>query len=242
MRATTLLNFTPRPLGSVPPHLGPGDLHLWRIQTQADEAATSALWPVLAADEQARALRLATATLRARYIRAHAGLRRILGLYLDRAPGDLAFIQGPQGKPALAGTADSPAPPVRLEYNLTGSGDLALVAVSLNVPVGVDCEQIRPCRELLGVAQRMFSPELAQALAETPEPERLDAFYTAWTALEAEVKADGRGLFRPRDRSAVAAPQPLSVTHFRPLPGFIAAVARHDLPPVEEWGAHHLAD
>jgi 4'-phosphopantetheinyl transferase len=88
----------------------------------------------------------------------------------------------------------------------------------------------------------MFSPQVAQALAETPEPERLDAFYTAWTALEGEVKADGRGLFGPRERGAATAHRALRVAHFRPAPGFIAAVARADLPLVEQWGAHDLVD
>jgi 4'-phosphopantetheinyl transferase len=88
----------------------------------------------------------------------------------------------------------------------------------------------------------MFSPQVVQALADTPEPEQLDAFYTAWTALEAEVKAEGRGLFGPRDRSTAAVSRRLGVAHFRPVPGFIAAVARQGLPPVEQWGTHRLVD
>jgi 4'-phosphopantetheinyl transferase len=88
----------------------------------------------------------------------------------------------------------------------------------------------------------MFSPEVAQALVDTPEPERIDAFYTAWTALEAEVKADGRGLFGPRDRNAPAGARSLGVAHFRPVPGFIAAVARRDLPPFAQWGTHDPVD
>ena len=233
-----MLPFTPWQGQSGPPPLGPGDLHLWRIQIAAADGSDARLLGLLGADEQARLQRLANATLRARYARAHADLRRILGLYLDLPPAEIAFAQGPHGKPALAASQN----PARLEFNLTGSGDLALLAISLDVPVGVDCEQIRPCRELLGIARRMFSPEVAQALVDMREPERLDAFYTAWTAMEAEVKADGRGLFGPRDRRAAATLRTPDAVHFCPMPGFIAAVVRQDLPPAEQWGTHCLAD
>lgn len=233
-----MLPFIPWYGPAGPPPLGPRDLHLWRIQIVAPDAFDPKLLQLLGADEQARVQRRASAILRARYVRAHADLRRILGLYLGLPPAEIAFAQGPHGKPALAASQTA----ARLEFNLTGSGDLALLAISLEAPVGVDCEQIRPCRELLGIARRMFSPEVAQALADTPEPERIDAFYTAWTALEAEVKADGRGLFGPRDLSDAAAPRTLGIAHFRPLPGYLAAVARQDLPPVEHWGTHCLAD
>lgn len=233
-----MLPFTPWQGQSGPPPLGPADLHLWRIRIAAADGSDPNLLRLLGADEQARVQRLASATLRARYVRAHADLRRILGLYLGLPPAEIAFAQAANGKPALAACQN----PARLEFNLTGSGDLALLAISLEVPVGVDCEQIRPRRELLGVARRMFSLEVAQALAEAPESERLDAFHTAWTALEAEVKADGRGLFRPRDPGSPGAGEVLGIAHFRPLPGYLAAVARQDLPPVEQWSIHHLAD
>lgn len=233
-----MLPFTPWQGQSGPPPLGPSDLHLWRIQIGAADGSDPKLLRLLGSDEQARAQLRANAMLRARYVRAHADLRRILGLYLDLPPAEIAFTQGAHGKPALTASQN----PAGIEFNLTGSGDLALLAISLEVPVGVDCEQIRPCRELLGIARRMFSTQVAQALADTPEPERLDAFYTAWTALEAEVKADGRGLFGPRDRRAAAAPRTLGIAHFRPLPGYLAAVARSHLPPVLQWRAFGLAD
>jgi 4'-phosphopantetheinyl transferase len=215
-----------------------GDLHLWRIQTGDPGINPPDLAPLLDAGEQVRAQRLANPTLRARYVRAHGGLRRILALYLGQSPEDIAFTQRPQGKPALTASPN----PVRLEFNLTGSGDLALVAISLDLPVGVDCERVRPCRELLGIARRMFTPEIALALEATPEPDRLAGFYTAWTALEAEVKADGRGLFGPRDPGDLAADEMLAVAHCLPLQDYVAAVARADLPPIEQWGAFELAD
>jgi 4'-phosphopantetheinyl transferase len=150
---------------------------------------------------------------------------------MNKDPHSIVFTHYDQGKPALLGASDDP--PVRLQINLTGSHELALVAVTLDHPIGVDCELIRPRPELLGIARRMFSRQVADTLEGTPESDRLDAFYAAWTALEAEVKADGRGLFQPRDPAA----QRLATAHFLPQSGYMAAVAREQLPAPPLWGA-----
>lgn len=230
-----MIAFVPWNLAAGAPPIDTESLHLWRIQAGPDGTDPTALWPLLSAAEQARALRLATQTLRDRYVRAHGGLRLILSLYLNMLPQSIVFETSERGKPALLGTPD--AAPVRLEINLTGSHELALAAVTLDRPIGVDCELIRPRTELLGIARRMFSRQVVDALEGTPEPGRLEAFYAAWTALEAEVKADGRGLFRPRD---AAAPR-LTTAHFRPQSGYMAAVAREDLPAAPLWGAYELS-
>ena len=142
------------------------------------------------------------------------------------------FRYGPAGKPYLA------AAPKGFEFNLTTAHDLALVGTSLGSPLGVDCERIRPRRGLTGIAQRMFEPERAAAIATLPEPEALTAFYRAWTALEADAKADGRGLFRPRAAGA----EPPQVRHCVPDPGYIAAVARARVPPPSCWQTLELGE
>jgi 4'-phosphopantetheinyl transferase len=126
----------------------------------------------------------------------------------------------------------------RLEFNLTTTADIALVGVSLDSALGVDCEQVRPRTEMMAVARRMFAPRAVADLARLPESRRLEAFYRAWTALEADAKADGRGLFRPRASGAV----PAEIRHAIPAAGHIAAVAREVLPPIRSWAALELLD
>jgi len=121
---------------------------------------------------------------------------------------------------------------------MTTSDDLALVAISPQRPVGIDCEQIRPRRELTSLARRMFSAEEAERIAAAGSEERLDLFYRAWTAMEARVKADGRGLFRREDPPETGVPE---VVHFIPADGFIAAVACAGLPSPGDWRALSLA-
>lgn len=218
------------------PGLAEGDLHLWHVPTgtpqEADELGLTARLEMLDKDQRTRAQGMTHGTHRGRYILAQVGLRRILGLYLDAPPASLVFRYGPAGKPALVD-----APP-GFEFNLTTAGELALVGISLGSALGVDCEQVRPRRGLVAIARRMFEPGRAEAIAALPEPEVLDAFYCAWTALEADAKADGRGLFRPR----LAGDRAPEIRHCVPARGYIAAVARTRLPPVSAWQTLELVD
>ncbi|RKT46488.1 4'-phosphopantetheinyl transferase family protein [Thiocapsa rosea] len=211
-----------------------GALHLWRIRTDSAGADLAHALSLLGERQRTRAARMRHQPYRERYVRAHAGLREILSRYLEVPPGSLRFDYGPAGKPALTGAALS------LGFNLTTTGDLALVAVCAgagpSTDVGVDCEWIRPRHSIEAVAERMFAPEVVRKLASAPQDERLARFYRAWTALEADAKADGRGLFRPRPDGV----QPPAVLHCIPETGYIAAVARPTLPPVSDWSTFDL--
>ncbi|WP_295427723.1 4'-phosphopantetheinyl transferase superfamily protein [uncultured Thiodictyon sp.] len=207
------------------PAIAPGELHLWHLHADGRGDDLESALALLGERQRRRALGMTHQGYRERYIRAQAGLRRVLGLYLGLPPQALGFTYGPAGKPAAAQALGV------LEFNLTTTADLALVALSRGGEVGIDCEWLRPRRDLEAIARRMFSPAQVRALLATPQAERLAFFYRAWTALEADAKADGRGLFRPREPGA----QVPQVIHCIPAPGHIAAVARARLPPREQW-------
>jgi len=209
-----------------PSGLFPGGLHLWKIRTGYEGASLAQLWPLLSPRESERAAQLRFDHHRARYVRAQAGLRMILSGYLGIEPEAIGFQYARAGKPFLEETSSG------LEFNLTNSGDLALVALSLGMPVGVDCEQVRDRGDMVAIADRMFTPEQAARIASATPEDRLRQFHIAWTALEAEVKADGRGLLGCHRPAAQGA---LRIEHCVPEPGFIAAVARERLPPVGDW-------
>jgi 4'-phosphopantetheinyl transferase len=208
--------------GSIPA-LEHNALQLWRIQCGEEGAAPSGLWRTLAARERRKAEAFRNERHGLRYLRAHAGLRRILSFYLSAPPAAIEFRYGPAGKPSVEGGP---------EFNLTTSADLALVAIRASRPVGIDCEQLHPRRDLPAIARRMFQPAEAALVTSASESERLQVFSSAWTALEARVKADGRGLFRSRTEPPMPA---LDVVHFAPQTGFVGAVAGPNLPPASEW-------
>jgi len=209
-----------------PPALSPGGLQLWKIRTGDGSAPLTRLWPLLSRRESERATELRFDHHRARYVRARAGLRMVLSAYLGVEPRAIGLQYGEAGKPFLEDTSSG------LEFNLTNSGDLALVALSVGAPIGVDCEQICDRGDMVAIANKMFTPEQAARIAAATPEDQLRQFHVAWTALEAEVKADGRGLLGRHRPMAQAAPR---IGHCVPEPGFIAAVAHERLPPVGAW-------
>jgi 4'-phosphopantetheinyl transferase len=157
---------------------------------------------LLSEQELERAARFRFARDRSRYVAAHGTLRRILGLFVQRAPTELSFTPGPQGKPALEpGQIGEP-----VHFNLSRSGNLALVAVAGAGEVGVDLEHVRPL-DAAAIARRIFAPAEHAALLALPEAEQLWGFLRYWTRKEAVVKATGRGLSLPL-RSFVLSAEP----------------------------------
>ena len=91
-----------------------------------------------------------------------------------------------------------------MKFNLSHSGDLALVAITLNRDIGVDLEEIHSFDSAELLAEQFFSPSENATLRALPEAERLKAFFFCWTLKEAYVKATGHGLARATDSFVVA--------------------------------------
>lgn len=140
-------------------------------------------------------------------------LRRVLARYLGKDPARIALRVGDHGKPALA-AADPP-----LRFNLSHSGDRALVAVTLGHEVGVDIERIRERRDLARLAGRALDREAADAVRAAPPGARAATFYAAWVRREAMAKCFGVGLGKPLPEA------PASVSQLDVGGGCAAAVA-----------------
>jgi len=171
--------------------LGVREAHVWRVRVRRDPRE---LMELLSADEQARARRFLHERVAQVYTVSHGMLRRILARYGAGAPEALRFAVGQFGKPVLAAGAGDPA----LEFNLSHSGDLALIAVSRGGPVGVDVEAWNRRIRHVDLAERFFSPAeraALRALAHDPEA-TTEGFFNAWTRKEAYLKATGHGITR----------------------------------------------
>lgn len=140
--------------------------------------------------EQARASRFLQPHHRDRFILAHGQVRRVLARYLRQSPQAIRFCRGDRGKPAILRQEGGPPP---LQFNLSHSGDAALLGVS-RAPVGVDVEQLRSLPDSLSMAQRFFSEKEFIFLQSLHESERTLAFFKHWVCKEAFVKATGTGL------------------------------------------------
>ncbi|MFI1919631.1 4'-phosphopantetheinyl transferase family protein [Nocardia sp. NPDC020380] len=116
-------------------------------------------------------------------ISARAATRRILGAYLDQPPHRLRWRTGEFGKPEIEGCSGT------LSFNLTHSGELALLAVTGGRSVGVDLEAPRSGFPAVAFASRYFPSAEAELVrnARSAHP----AFARLWTRKEACVKAAG---------------------------------------------------
>lgn len=167
------------------------DVQVWELHL--DQPPPNAV-DLLDSTEQARAQRFVHALHRTRYIAAHAWVRRILGRYLDRAPQDLRFDIGPYGKPQWRQPQPDAPQPAPLRFNLSHSNDIALLAVSTGMDIGVDIEAIRPdLPDATLAAGVLTAAELAE-LEQLPAGQRTEVFFACWARKEACMKALGLGL------------------------------------------------
>lgn len=194
------------PAGALP--LAPGEVHLVRVPLLRAPAALEALRASLTPEESARADRFHFERDRRRFTVARGVLRRVLAPLVG---GPVHLVVGPQGKPALP-------PPAPLHFNLSHSGELALLAFARGAELGVDLEEERADVDLPAVAATVFSPEeQAAVLAAADGPARQHAFFRQWARKEAVIKAEGWGFSVPSTTFTVrAGPAGLAV---HALPG-----------------------
>ena len=181
------------------PQLQPGELHLWRADLRSvPQNLENRLRQMLSEDERARANRFYFDPDRLRFTLSRAGLRMILGHYLNCPAAALQFAYGSSGKPTLA----APAEP--LCFNLSHSQDLVLYAVAWNREVGIDIEQMRADCDYEAIVGRFFSAPEQQELAQLSPDLRLQGFFNGWTRKEAILKAMGKGLTVPLEQLEVS--------------------------------------
>lgn len=173
--------------------LADDEVHLWRVDLAAAASAEPQLSVLLSADEQARAARFHFQRDRQYYVVARSALRQVLAAYLTADPKELTFSYSAKSKPALSGThADH-----GLAFNVSHSGDLALLAFTRHRQIGVDVERIRHDFDTAAIAARFFSAAEQEQLAALPIEQRHETFFRCWTRKEAYIKATGEGLSLP---------------------------------------------
>ena len=122
---------------------GQDEIICWRVLLDdLDEAQLVSLYERLGPDEKVRANAFLKPVDRDRYIAAH-GVLRILGEQILGV--EVQITVNAYGKPQFLNTP--------LQFNLSHSGNVILLAFSLNSPVGVDVEQKREIDDLSLIAE-----------------------------------------------------------------------------------------
>ena len=185
----TIWNVSPLPVS-----LSEKVVHLWRIELDQSDGLVSRMRQMITADEIEWANRLRFYRDQRRYILAHAALRQIIAGYVHVCPQQILFRSSAYGKPYLAGSQAD-----QLYFNLSHSGEIALLGVACRPQIGVDVETIRPIDDLMSLARNCFSTNEYEQLDALPDSQKLAVFFTIWTRKEAFIKAIGEGLSYPLD-------------------------------------------
>jgi 4'-phosphopantetheinyl transferase len=166
------------------------EVHVWKV----DLSATVVEVRLLSRGEYERAARFRFERDRQHFKAARSALRIILGRYLNLPPASLEFAQTEYGKPFLTNPEGA-----GVLFNLSHSGEVALIAVAREREVGVDVEFMRADFATNEVAEQFFSMAEIYTLSGLEPHLRTQAFFNCWTRKEAYVKARGEGLSMPLD-------------------------------------------
>ena len=167
-------------LATAVPQLAPGEVHVWCWSLQVEGAED--LIERLSVLEVARAQRFVHRHHARRYVVAHARMRELLETYCGGK--HVALGAGARGKPYVLGNSG-------LEFSLSHSEEVAVLAVAREISLGVDVERVRyggsPPVEQLSAREQASLHGLFGV-------ERVTAFYRCWTRKEAVLKGVGIGL------------------------------------------------
>ena len=123
-------------------------------------------------------------------MQTRAALRQVLGHCLGLPPLAIGLEEGHHGKPRLAASLP------RLEFNVSHSGQLALIALG-RTPLGIDLEHLDRPLDWRELAPACCHPDELPALRRMPDPDGHRQFLRLWTLREAYVKGTGEGLSQP---------------------------------------------
>lgn len=169
--------------------LGSNEIHLWRAHLACDEGLLHRFEATLAPDEKARAGRFFFSSDRVNYVVTRGILRELLGRYANRAAAELEFEYSALGKPFLRGMLSEAS----IQFNVSHSHGLALLAFAEGRKVGVDVELIRPEFPHLQIAERYFAPEEVHELRGLPRSMQEEGFFLAGRVRRRTSRPEARG-------------------------------------------------
>ncbi len=175
------------------------EVHVWRTAAQMPGSSIAQLRQILSPDELARIDRFHFEIDRRRGVIGRGYLRLLLGRILDLPANELQFKYDEFGKPSLI-----PGQGLPLQFNVSHSGDLILIAIAVGRAVGVDVERMRTDLDPNGIAVQFFSTDERKTLASLAGSAQYKAFFACWTRKEAYLKATGVGLSLPLDQFDVS--------------------------------------
>ena len=163
-------------------------IEVWTIDLDRPLNPEANLNGILSTEEQNRAERYHYSKDASRFRLCRAMLRLGLAWYLKTTPQKIALATNRHGKPCIAECS-------ALNFNVSHSGGLGVIAFTTAGEVGIDVEAIRCDVGAVEIASTHFTRSEAAMIAAAATPqEQASAFLRLWTRKEAILKASGCGL------------------------------------------------
>jgi 4'-phosphopantetheinyl transferase len=227
-----------RPIQPGQLQLSEDEIHIWASCLDVARTALTVFAASLSKEERIRAKKYRFRRHQYRFIAGRGLLRAIVSQYLHIDPAKLVFEYNSHGKPEVTRQFNSSG----IHFNLSHSDDMALFAVTIVGPVGIDIERLRLIKDAGELVNWFCSPRERELFQNLDSREKQRAFFHLWTRKEAFLKATGEGIsrllnqvevsFRPREPAQLIAvlgeskrATRWSIHGLSPAPGFVAAVA-----------------
>lgn len=186
----------PGPAAGFPPLPARDECHVWMVTAPELEAGQEHLLSLLGPDERARAARYRSRLASQLFFASRAAQRILAGRYLGRDPASVLIDRRCQhcgdeqhGRPHIAGAERG-----GLDFSVTHTGELLLLAHVSHGHVGIDAEEAGRRPKTSGLIRAAMTPAEAESLAAVPESCRDQAFCRLWVRKEALLKLTGHGI------------------------------------------------
>ena len=133
--------------------LSPDCIDLWKVDLNREDDNIFMHAQNLSKEENARADKYISGKKSREFIITRSTLRNILGHVLKTNPRKFEFSYTKHGMPTLSPEIGY----TEISFNVSHSYDFALIAITLNQPIGVDIEKIRTDIDFEKLAARFFS-------------------------------------------------------------------------------------
>jgi len=172
-------------------------VHIWFINFNISEDDITLLYKFLSEDEIVKASKFKFNKDKICSIITRGALRLLSSKYLNIKPEDIPFKYGDYGKPDYDFKTN-------LKFNISHSGQMAVIGFVLNDDIGVDIEEIKTNFDVLDIASNYFSNSEIEALKNLSLESQTKGFYRCWTRKESFIKANAKGLSFPLDSFSVS--------------------------------------
>jgi len=169
--------------------LARNEIHLWCAPLNTNDRDLEELHAILSTEEQARASKFHFFEDQCKFIKSRALLRSILSFYVKKDAKDLDIQYTDSGKPFLIDSGTS-----QIQFNLTHSKNLVVVAVTRYFELGVDVETASRLKTDFRCVDQFLTLEERVLFEKAAECRKMEAFLNGWTRKEAFLKAIGCGL------------------------------------------------